>query len=52
MESFKKISLKTYVLKMPAVWRVDCGWEVRQEMMVAGTGVMPVGMESSGVLGK
>lgn len=37
---------------MPAVWRMRCGWEVRQEMMVAGTGSVPVGMESLGVIGK
>lgn len=37
---------------MPAVWRMGCGWEIRQVGMVAGTGAVAVGTESSEVVGK
>lgn len=41
-----------YMFKMPAVWRMDCCWEIRQVMMVAGTRAVAAGMESSEVVGK
>lgn len=40
------------MLKTSAVWRGGCGWEVRQEMIVAGTGAVRVGMESLSMVGK